>query len=329
MHELSTRQGGALSAFDLYELFERELDASEKTRATYARSLRQWRRFLEARGETEAEATRETVLAYRDELQEAGKSAATVNAYLTAVRALYAWLEARKIYPNVAAGIKGQRRNPNSPKDALTREQAARLLDKQPETLQEKRDYALVNLLLRRGLRTVEAARANIGDVRQVNGQAVLYVQGKGYADKGDFVVLNEACLVPLYAYLEARGEKDPSAPLFAGIGNRNKGGRMSTRAISRLVKEAMQREGISSANLTAHSLRHTAVTFALLGGASVQEAQAMARHRNISTTLIYAHNLDRMDAAAEHALDAYLQPIAGEHKSAHNVNTVSTGEIC
>ena len=323
MQELVNTQTKGLSTLDLYALFERELDASEKTRATYTRSLRQWRNYLEAQGATETEATRETVLAYRDSLQEAGKSAATVNAYLTAVRALYAWLEARRVYPNVAAGIKGQRRNPNSPKDALTREQAARLLDKQPETLQQKRDYALINLLLRRGLRTVEAARANIGDVRQVNGQAVLYVQGKGYADKGDFIVLNEACLLPLYAYLEARGDKDPNAPLFAGIGNRNQGGRMSTRTISRIVKEAMQAEGMASANLTAHSLRHTAVTFALLGGASVQEAQAMARHRNISTTLIYAHNLDRMEAGAEHALDAYLQPVTSEYKTEYKPNTL------
>ena len=87
MHELATIQGGGLSRLDLYALFERELDASEKTRATYTRSLRQWRKYLEAHGTTETEATRETVIAYRDELQKAGKSAATVNAYLTAVKA--------------------------------------------------------------------------------------------------------------------------------------------------------------------------------------------------------------------------------------------------
>lgn len=81
----------------------------------------------------------------------------------------------------------------------------------------------------------------------------------------------------------------------------------MTTRSVSRIVKDALRDEGISSARLTAHSLRHTAVTFALLGGASVQQAQAMARHASISTTMIYAHNLDRMAAGAEHSVDAYL----------------------
>ena len=299
---------GGISRAGLYEAFERELDAAPKTKATYARSLRQWRAFLDGEGIGEGEATRETVLRFKESLRADGKSAATVNAYLTAVRALYAWLEAERLYPNIAAGVKGERRNHNSPKDSLTREQAAGLLDKHPRTLSELRDLAIINLMLRRGLRTVEVTRANIGDLRQVNGEAVLDVRGKGYAGAAsDFVVLNESCLKPLYAYLEARGETSPDAPLFASIGNRNQGGRMSTRSVSRIVKEAFREEGISSARLTAHSLRHTAVTFALLGGASVQETQAMARHASIGTTMIYAHNLDRMAAGAEHSVDAYL----------------------
>lgn len=303
----AARRAVMLSQDDVYRAFAAGLDASDKTRATYTRNLRPWRAFLESEGIGETEATRETVLAYRAHLQDSGKSAATVNAYLCAVRAFYSWLESRRIYPNIAAGVKGQKRNANSPKDALTREQAAELLNEKPETLEGLRNFAIVNLMLRRGLRTVEVTRADIGDLRQVNGEAVLYVQGKGYADKGDFVILNDACLRPIYAYLEARGVSDDRAPLFASIGNRNRGGRMTTRTVSRIVKDAMRRAGISSARLTAHSLRHTAVTFALLGGATVQEAQAMARHASIQTTMIYAHNLDRMAAAAEHSIDAYL----------------------
>lgn len=307
MLDIQTTQAGRLSPVDVYQAFSAELDTSEKTRETYTRNLRAWRAYLDSEGIEETVATRETVLAYRAHMQAEGKSAATINAYLTAVRAFYSWLEAKRVYPNIAAGVKGQRRNANSPKEALTKEQAASLLDKDPETIEGLRNLAIISLMLRRGLRTVEITRANIGDLRQINGEAVLCVQGKGYSDKGDFVILNNACLKPVYSYLEARGETDDNAPLFAGIGNRNKGGRMTTRTVSRIAKEAMRNEGISSARLTAHSLRHTAVTFALLGGATVQEAQVMARHASISTTMIYAHNLDRMEAGAEHAVDAFL----------------------
>ena len=290
-------------------LFLEAADVSAKTRTTYEKSLRQWGAFLFEISETVLTATRRTVISFKETLL-AEKTASTVNTYLTAVRRLYAWLEAEGVMPNIAASVKGVRRSQNSPKDALTVNQARELLADAPgedASLAQLRDYALVNLLARRGLRTVEAVRANIGDVRQVNGEAVLYVQGKGYADKSDFVILNDSCLKPLNAYLSARGEKDPEAPLFAGIGNRNKGGRMTTRTVSRIAKAAMQGHGADSPRLTAHSLRHTAVTLALLAGAPLQEVQAMARHRSINTTMIYAHNLKRMEAGAEHALDALL----------------------
>jgi len=81
----------------------------------------------------------------------------------------------------------------------------------------------------------------------------------------------------------------------------------MTTRSISRIVKAALKGAGMDSDRLTAHSLRHTAVTLSLLAGASIQEAQSMVRHSNINTTLIYAHNIDRIGKAAERRIDTLL----------------------
>lgn len=290
----------------IWEAYAAELDASERTRGTYTRALRQYAGWLDAQGLNALQATRETITAYKRYLRGA-KSASTVNGYLTAVRSFYQWLEARRVYPNVAAGIKGERTSAHSAKEALTKEQAQRLIARSGSSTADLRDRAMINLMLRRGLRTCEVARANIEDIRQECGKAVLYVQGKGKADKGEFIVLGEECLEPIYAYLEARGETDRKAPLFAAVGNRNGGGRMTTRSISRIAKARMAACGMSSARLTAHSLRHTAVTFALMGGATVQEAQAMARHASINTTMIYAHNLDRLNAGGEMSVDTFL----------------------
>lgn len=57
--------------------------------------------------------------------------------------------------------------------------------------------------------------------------------------------------------------------------------------------------------------MRHTAVTLALLGGATPQEAQAMARHSSITTTMIYAQNLDRISHATELKVEAALSASA------------------
>lgn len=314
-NEITTTQASgveasAWKAADVVAAYLMELDASERTRDTYRKALRRFLSWLEAEGVALDRTNRAHVMAYKRSLQET-RSAATVNAYLVALRGFYTWLNERTGYPNAARGVHGVRANRQSSKDALTVTQARDLMAKPAEGERGERDRAMICLMVRRGLRTIEVSRANVGDMRPVNGVMCLYVQGKGHTAKDDFVVLGEACERAILSYLKARreagGDTSDSQPLFAATGNRNRGGRMTTRAISRIAKEAMREQGIDSPRLTAHSMRHTAVTFALLGGATVQEAQAMARHASITTTLRYAHNLDRSKAKAERSVDALL----------------------
>jgi integrase/recombinase XerC/integrase/recombinase XerD len=156
-------------------------------------------------------------------------------------------------------------------------------------------------------LRTVEVIRANIGDIRQQGGEALLWIQGKGQDSKDQFVVLTNGTSAPIYEYLRARGTTGKGEALFASISDRNGGDRLATRSIRRIVKERLRAIGIDSERLTAHSLRHTCITISLEAGATIQEAQALARHANINTTLIYAHNIDRLKNAPERLIDKLL----------------------
>lgn len=291
---------------DIWHEYERGLDTSERTRSSYLKALRRYRAYLADNGITWDEATRETIVEYKRAIA-VNLTANTVNAYLAAVRSFYSWLESERIYPNVAASVHGLKTSRKSARQSLTIDQARRLLLPQGQGLKAKRDRAIVTLMLTRGLRCVEVTRADIGDVSSNGGKCVLYVQGKGRADRSEYVILDGLAEQALSAYLAERHAKDQGAPLFAGIGNRNLSGRMTTQSVSRIVKTALRRAGIDSERITAHSLRHTAVTFSLLGGATVQEAQALARHADISTTMIYAHNLDRMEAKAERAIDGLI----------------------
>ena len=65
------------------------------------------------------------------------------------------------------------------------------------------------NVLVRTGLCAIELERANIEDIRNKGAQTVLYVQGKGREQKDDFVVLTDAAVRPIYAYLSMRKERD------------------------------------------------------------------------------------------------------------------------
>lgn len=290
---------------ELIDAYCASLDVKEKSRQTYKKGVLNFADWTREQGI--ATVTRADILAYKVHLQGV-YSACTVSCYMTAVKSFYTYLEAAKISPNLAAGIKGAKASRGFKKDALTPAQANTMLAGiERDSLSGLRDYALVNLLIRTGLRTIEAQRANIEDMRSEAGQALLYIQGKGRDEKDAFVVLTEATLEPLREYLRARGKVRDSDPLFASVSRRDAGGRLTTRSISRIVKDALRAAGYDSDRLTAHSLRHSAVTFSLMGGASLQEAQQLARHSSINTTLIYAHNLNRIAAAPERRIDELL----------------------
>ena len=281
------------------ELFQRwtaYLDAKPKTVATYTRSIRQFARFIKERGIDAP--TRETVLDFREAETAAGKSAATVNAYLVAVKLFFRWAAQEGIYPNIAEHVKGRKVSHTFKKDYLTSRQARALLATcDRSTVGGRRDYALLSLMMCTGIRTIEAARANVGDIRTAGENVVLYVEGKGRDDRQEYVKLEPPVEEALRAYITAEyaGKNPPeAAPLFCSTARRNDGGRMTTRSISRIVKGHLLDAGLKSSRLTAHSLRHTAATLMLKGGAKITEVQQILRHSNISTTMIYSHALER-----------------------------------
>ena len=144
------------------------------------------------------------------------------------------------------------------------------------------------------GLRDIEVHRANIEDLRTLGDSTVLYLQGKGREERAEYIKITPEVEKAIRASLTDRKSTDGKSPLFISLSNNSNGERISTRSISGTIKHYLRIAGYDSERLTAHSLRHTAVTLSLLGGKTLQEVQQFARHSNISTTQIYAHNLDR-----------------------------------
>lgn len=277
---------------DLFAKFIDFVDATPKTIQTYTRAIRQFAKWLEAHGITQP--TREDVIAYREELKAEHKPS-TVQNYITAVRLFFQWAEREGFYSNIADHIKGAKLDKNHKKDYLTSRQVKKVLEQaKEESIEGLRNYAILVLMFTGGLRTIEVSRANIEDLRTAGDNTVLYIQGKGHEEKTDYIKLMPEVEDAIRAYLKARGASDNKEPLFTSLSNNSKGARISTRSVSGIVKEALVNAGFNSDKLTAHSTRHTAVTLALMGGQSLQEVQQFARHTNIATTQIYAHNLDR-----------------------------------
>ncbi len=288
---------------DLVKAFLDSQDVASSSSETYSRSLQQFILWLYQTGRAGIMASleREDILAYKDYLASQKKSSYTITLYLTAVRKLYQWLESKKIYPDITRGVKGAKKPKGFRKDSLTPEQLRQALEAMDRSsLEGLRDYAIFNLMARTGLRDIEVSRAQVEDMRQEAGQPVLWIQGKGRDTKDDFVLLTEEAIKPIKQYLQTRGAFLEGEPLFCSHSDRNNGQALTTRSISRIIKSALKRVGLDDKRLTAHSLRHTAITLSIKGGASLQQAQAMARHTDPKTTLIYFHNLDRIQAGAE-----------------------------
>ena len=284
------------------------LDLASGTKETYLSGFKAFCWFVRSTSLDFDELTRDDVKSFKEYLVNEKKlKPATVSSYLASVRSFYAYSEDNGI-ENIAHRVKGVTDSRSFKKEPLTPDQARRLLASIDRSTEKgMRDFAILNLMLRTGLRDIEIVRANCKDIQTKAGVDVLYVQGKGRASKDSFVVLTPKALSPITTYLEKRGNVNELDPLFASVSSRNAGERLTVRSISRIAKSALRAIGIDDERYTAHSLRHTAITFSLLGGATERDAQQMARHANITTTMLYSHDIDRIKHAAEREIDNVL----------------------
>ena len=153
------------------------------------------------------------------------------------------------------------------------------------------------------GLRTVEVSRSDVTDIQKSGDHFILRVLGKGRDEKSDFVRLSTRTHQAILSYLDGR----ESGPIFISTSNNSRGERLSTRSISRIIKDRMKAIGINSPRYSAHSLRHSCCTLNLLAGGSLQESSQLLRHRSLATTQIYSHNLTLLSNPSSQRVEDYL----------------------
>jgi len=290
---------------ELVDSFILSQDVKQSSKDLYRRTLKQYFSWVDKKGYLLSEIARPELLEYKEELLASGMSSLSVASYITSVRRFYEWTESNKYYPNIAKGIKSPKRRQQFKKQPLTPLQATQLL----KYYQDKalRDYAIINLLLRTGLRTIEVERAQVEDIVFKGSQRVLLVRGKGRDEKDNFVLLTDKAYQPIAQYLATRGKVAPSEPLFTSTSNNSKGDSLTTRSISYIAKEGLKAIGLDEKAFTAHSLRHTTAVNILRAGGSLETAQFTLRHSNPATTQIYTASLNeerRLQNSGEALID-------------------------
>ena len=297
---------------NLIGAFLNGLDVKESSRKLYGRTLRQFFAWVELTGRSLSELTRADATEYKSYLETTLKlSPLTIGSYIVSLRKFYEWVENEGLYKNIARGIKSPQRSQAFEKQYLSEEKSRELLG-HFETL-SLRDYAIVNLMIRTGLRTIEVSRAQVGDICYMGEQRILKIWGKGKteAEKGkdyNFVVLTDKAYLPIKNYLEgARRGARSGEPLFTSNSNQNHGEKLSTRTISGICKEGLKSIGLDGKEYTAHSLRHTTASLLLGHGQPLLAVQHVLRHQSVNTTQRYTKCKERelrLQNAPETALD-------------------------
>lgn len=227
--------------------------------------------------------------------QQEGLAASTLARFVATLKSFGSWLENRRLVPGNPASRLRTPKAPRSLPRVLGHEQMAHVLERaqfraQGGDPQHIRDHAILELLYASALRVSElTALALDGFDRRERSVRVL---GKG--NKERVVPLGAPAASALERYLgeardvlRARSTDPGSTQSVLFIGNRGKA--MNSSAIYRLVSHELAQEPGSGPS-GPHTLRHTAATHLLDGGADLRVVQEMLGHASLSSTQVYTH---------------------------------------
>jgi site-specific recombinase XerD len=157
-----------------------------------------------------------------------------------------------------------------------------------------RRNFVILLLLARLGLRAAEIVALSLDDVDWNSAQ--ITIRGKGGTSSP--LPLSPEIGRALAAYLRDDRPNSSTRKLFirdrapfVGLGN--------SSTVSSIVRRALQHAGVDSVHTGAHVLRHSLATSLLRRGSSLDEIGELLRHRSPNTTAIYA----KVDVTALHSL--------------------------
>ena len=215
----------------------------------------------------------------------AGRSPATVRRFGSALRSFLRYCHLSGLVDvdlsAAALPVSGRRRS-LLPKGILPEESAALLGACDRRSARGRRDYAVIVLMLRLGLRATEVATLRLDEIDWRAGQ--VSVRGKG--GRVDQLPLPVEVGMAIAAYLrDGRPRDATSREVFLRV--QPPTAAMTRGGVTAIVASASRRAGIGV--VRAHRLRHTAATDMLRHGAALAEIGQVLRHRSQASTAIYA----------------------------------------
>ncbi len=276
---------------------ELRLGRSARTRQSYCSDLRSLSEYLAASHGDLLNLDLRLLRGWLGSMRQTGLSARTLRRRVAAVRSFTAWALAEGIVESDPATSLESPKGPSQLPIVLSQTQTIQLLDaakRGERNVEQLADIALVELLYGSAIRVSELCGLDIDDVDF--SRRVLRVLGKG--NKERVVPFGTAAMQALQLWLQM-GRPDwvtDISPPAIFLGPR--GGRIDQRRVRARIAALAEVAG-HPADLSPHSLRHSAATHMLESGADLRAVQELLGHSSLATTQIYTHvSIERLRAS-------------------------------
>src|SRR5213082_2292629 len=219
-------------------------------------------------------------------LYERGLSKTSVARSLAAVRSFYRWLAREGLVEQNPAALVATPKLPKKLPRVPTMEEMNSVLDGDMPKIASfpERDRLMLELLYGCGIRNSELVSIDLDDIR-LSAEAIL-ISGKGkkerYVPFGNGVTSALATYLPARQAMLSESRKSTSALLI-----NQRGGRLTTRSVSRIIKKIAVAKGLSP-DVHPHTLRHAFGTHMLEEGADLRAIQELLGHERLATTQRY-----------------------------------------
>ena len=267
----------------------RNKSASEHTISNYERDLRQFSEFLTNR-KLELPAVDHIVIRdFLSTLYERKLKKSSVARKLACLKSFFKLMVREQRLTANPADLVTSPRLPKQLPTFLQEDEATKLVELPVgDSLKDRRDRAILELLYASGLRVSELVGMN--DHQLDMPQQLIRVLGKGKKER--IVPFGDYAGRAITEYVEERDRlglrdtgKTAMQPLFVSLNGR----RLSSRDVQRLMVRF--RTGLLAARkITPHTLRHSFATHLLERGADLRSIQELLGHSSLSTTQKYTH---------------------------------------
>jgi len=299
---VSTRNLSIARAIELFLGSLRQRNASPNTVTAYRKDLSKFVAYAEQTSTTSLAAVDHIYIrGFLSELYAAGLSKTSVARALAALRSLYRWLGREGHAQQNPAALVATPRLPKklprvptieemsgmfqqNPSAATPRDQSEGKLASEVTGSFHERDLLILELLYGCGIRNSELVGIGLDDLRRSS--ELILIRGKGRKERlvpfGEGVTSALGKYLPVRQRVLATRRKTSSALLI-----NQRGGRLTTRSVGRIVKALAVRSGLSP-DVHPHTLRHAFGTHMLEEGADLRAIQELLGHERLSTTQRY-----------------------------------------